>query len=83
MDTSQRYLKNAQNQRVKPLKYENFLLALIHELVHYRFEDELEHGPEFNQRVNEIFLEGKKRRNEIKVEVGNDHTAKPPRGVVR
>jgi hypothetical protein len=41
----------------KPLTYTNFLLGLIHELVHVRFEDELEHGREFDHRIMEIFQE--------------------------
>ena len=49
----QRYLVGKQNEKEKSLKYRNFLLGLIHELVHYRF-DELEHGREFDQRINEI-----------------------------
>jgi hypothetical protein len=28
--------------------------VLIHELVHYRFENELENGREFNHRIMEI-----------------------------
>jgi hypothetical protein len=42
-----------QKETKKPLAYTHFLGALIHELVHYRF-DELEHGREFDQRINEI-----------------------------
>lgn len=36
------------------MTYRHFLYALIHELVHYRFENELEHGREFNHRIMEI-----------------------------
>jgi hypothetical protein len=46
----QRYQKETKKQ----LAYTNFLWVLIHELVHYRFEDELEHGREFDHRIREI-----------------------------
>ena len=51
VNTHQRYLKNTKKEKIK---YRNFRDALIHELIHYRFEDELKHGPEFNHRIKEI-----------------------------
>jgi hypothetical protein len=48
----QRYLAHTRKEKI--LTYRNFLLGLIHELVHYRFEDELEHGREFDRRIKEI-----------------------------
>jgi hypothetical protein len=52
VNTHQRYLVNTQKEKV--LTYRNFLLGLIHKLVHYRFENELEHGLEFDHRIMEI-----------------------------